>query len=185
MNDGTERVPVRSLEAFGRWLDALDTARAQSETGIAALRGAGLDIPDDIRNYPKSAWEKLAETGNVAETAGEYVDRTDEAGWPIPNVCFKIPTGGGKTLLAAAALERLNQSNRLNALDSRRQRSIYQQTKAALWNQGASLPADAGARERPDGSRCWKKTTPLQPSDVAKVISASCSLMLCQSANQP
>ncbi|MCY4653684.1 MAG: DEAD/DEAH box helicase family protein, partial [Dehalococcoidia bacterium] len=98
----------RTLEAFGRWLEALETARFQSEVQISALQGVGADIPDEIRNYPKSAWSKLAETGNVAESAGEYVDRTDEADRPIPNVCFKIPTGGGKTLLAAAALERLN-----------------------------------------------------------------------------
>ena len=125
----------RTLESFGRWLDALDTARVQSELQIAALRGVGVDIPDEIRNYPKSAWEKLAETGNVAESAGEYVDRTDEADRPIPNACFKIPTGGGKTLLAAAALERLNRSTGLT-LWLVPSRAIYQQTKAALWNKG-------------------------------------------------
>ena len=27
---------------------------------------------------------------------------------PIPNICLKAPTGGGKTLLAATALERIH-----------------------------------------------------------------------------
>ena len=75
----------RSLEAFCRWLEALDTARVQSETAIATLGQAGVDIPEDVPNYPKTAWGKLAETGNVAESAGEYVDRTDEADRPIPS----------------------------------------------------------------------------------------------------
>ena len=123
----------RTLEAFGRWLEALDMARVQSETSVVALRSIGVDIPEDVRNYPKTAWGNLAETGNVAESAGEYVDRTDEADRPIPNVCFKIPTGGGKTLLAAAALERLNRPTGLT-LWLVPSRAIYQQTKTALWN---------------------------------------------------
>lgn len=33
--------------------------------------------------------------------------RHDGLGRPVPNVCLKVPTGGGKTLLACAALERI------------------------------------------------------------------------------
>ena len=124
-----------ALQAFARWRDELDTARQQSETAVAALRSAGADIPipDDVRNYPKTAWNKLKAAHAVAETAGEYVSRTDDAGRPIPHICFKIPTGGGKTLLAAAALERLNRQTGLT-LWVTPTRAIYEQTKAALRN---------------------------------------------------
>ena len=92
-----------------------------------------LAVPDDYRNYPKAAWERLAKSGGVAETAGAYVSRTDDAGRPIPHVCFKVPTGGGKTLLAAAALEKLNRQTGLT-LWITPTRAIYEQTKAALKN---------------------------------------------------
>ena len=124
---------ANTLEAFGRWLDALTEALAQSDTVIAALQSVGADVPDDIRNYPKMAWQKLSQSGGVAESAGAYVDRTDEAGRPIPHVCFKVPTGGGKTLLAAAALERLRRQTGL-VLWITPTTAIYEQTKAALKN---------------------------------------------------
>ena len=90
-----------ALEAFVRWRGALARAERKSVGDIAKLEEIDFDVPDDIRNYPKTAWRKLAEAGGVAETAGEYVSRADGAGRPIPHVCFKVPTGGGKTLLAA------------------------------------------------------------------------------------
>ena len=158
----------RTLEAVGRWLEALETAWVQSETVIAALRGVGADIPEDVRNYPKSAWQKLTETGNVAECAGEHVDRTDDAGRPIPNVCFKIPTGGGKTLLAAAALERLNRPTGLT-LWLVPSRAIYQQTRAALWNREHPYRQ---MLERASGGRVkmLEKDDPFTKMDVANYL---------------
>ncbi len=124
---------MAALEAFTRWRDALAAQKVNSETAIAALEGVGADVPDDIRNYPKTAWQKLAQSGVVAESAGDYASRTDDAGRPIPHVCFKVPTGGGKTLLAAATLERLNRQTGLT-LWITPTRAIYEQTKAALRN---------------------------------------------------
>ena len=120
-----------ALAAFSRWREALVTAQAQAHTAAAALQQVGADVPDDIRNYPKRAWRQLAQAGGVAPTAGKYVSRTDDAGRPIPHICFKVPTGGGKTLLAAAALERLNRQTGLT-LWITPTRAIYEQTKAAL-----------------------------------------------------
>ena len=122
-----------ALDAFARWLNELAAARAKSDIATIALRNVGADIPDDIRNYAKTAWQQLAGTGGVAESAGEYVSRTDDAGRPIPHICFKIPTGGGKTLLAAAALQRLHRQTGLT-LWITPTRAIYEQTKAALKN---------------------------------------------------
>ena len=91
-----------ALEAFVRWRDALASAQTQADTTIAALEGVEADVLVGVRNYPRTAWERLARSSEVAESAGAYVSRSDDAGRPIPHVCFKVPTGGGKTLLAAA-----------------------------------------------------------------------------------
>ena len=122
-----------ALDAFSRWLESLKEAQSESEVAIEALERAGVNIPNEHRNYPKTAWQKLRENGGVAESTGEYVDRTDDANRPIPHICFKVPTGGGKTLLAAAALERLHRQTGLT-LWVVPTKAIYDQTKAALWN---------------------------------------------------
>ena len=126
---------ANALDAFTRWLDALNAAELQVNTAIVALKNTGADINilDAVRNYPQTAWLQLQANGEVATSAGGYVARTDDAGRPIPHICFKVPTGGGKTLLAAAALERLNRPTGLT-LWITPTRAIYQQTKDALKN---------------------------------------------------
>ena len=124
-----------ALDALVRWLEALENAQRDSETMVEALQRTPIDvpIPDEFRNYPKTAWQTLKANGGVAATASEHVDRTDEANRPIPHICFKVPTGGGKTLLAAAALERLPWQRGL-VLWIVPSKAIYTQTKAALWD---------------------------------------------------
>ncbi len=96
---------LRALKDFDRWHNALKQAREDSEATTARYRAAGLPMPPDIINYSKTAWQGLAERDEVA--GRHHIDRQDGAGRPIPHTCFKVPTGGGKTLLAAAALERI------------------------------------------------------------------------------
>ena len=123
----------RTRDAFDRWRKALEEARAEATRQVAALEAADTPVPDEIRNYPRSAWDKLAEAGELPPGTRVHVDRTDGAGRPIPHVCFKIPTGGGKTLLGTAALERLGMQTGL-VLWIVPTRAIYAQTRAALWN---------------------------------------------------
>ena len=123
---------MRTLDSFSRWLDFL--ADAHNETNKLRETLGEMDpasLPEDIFNYPKTAWRKLRDAGGAAAGAGEYVDRTDGADRPIPHVCFKVPTGGGKTLLAAAAMERLNRQTGL-VLWIVPTRAIYQQTIDSL-----------------------------------------------------
>ena len=123
-----------TLDAFTRWLEELSKAKNTAKTAIDALKQAGVDdIPDELRNHPKKAWENLKQIGGVAPTAGDYITRTDDANRPIPHVCFKVPTGGGKTVLAASALERLHRQRGLT-LWIVPTKAIYAQTKAALWD---------------------------------------------------
>ena len=124
-----------ALQDFARWRKALEKACRESEEQIADLQGR--NIPEEAReaihNYPKVAWNNLKQKGGVAKNAGKYVSRTDTAGRPIPHVCFKVPTGGGKTLLAAASLGRLHRPTGLT-LWIVPSRAIYEQTRAALRN---------------------------------------------------
>ena len=121
----------RTLDAFDRWRRALDEAREESRRQTAALVDAGASVPPEIGNFPRTAWNRLADAEEVAPSAGPHVDRVDGAGRPIPHVCFKIPTGGGKTLLGAAALERLGRQTGL-VLWIVPSRAIYAQTRAAF-----------------------------------------------------
>ena len=122
-----------ALQAFVRWRDALEDAARGAQEQVAALEKAGAGVPDQIRNYPRAAWAALARSGGVARSDRDYVDRFDDAGRPIPHVCLKVPTGGGKTLLAAAALERLGPMTGL-VLWIVPTRAIYEQTRATLRN---------------------------------------------------
>jgi type III restriction enzyme len=157
-----------TLDAFTRWRDALAAAQVQSEIAVAALQSVGADIPDDVRNYPKAAWQRLAQNGGVAKTAGEYVSRTDDAGRHIPHVCFKVPTGGGKTLLAAAALKKMSRQTGLT-LWITPTKAIYEQTKAALRNREhpyrQMLDQASGGRVR-----FVEKDYPLTAADVANYL---------------
>ena len=122
----------RTLDTFDAWRKGLDHAREQAARAVFALEGAGLDVPDEVRDFPRAAWKQLAQTDGVANSAGQYIGRSDDAGRPIPHACLKIPTGGGKTLLAAAALERLGRQTGF-VLWIVPTRAIYAQTKTALW----------------------------------------------------
>ena len=161
---------ANTLDAFTRWLDALATARTQSGSGVAAWRLAAPDvpIPDDLLNYPKTAWQQLAKVGGVAYERVPYVDRTDEAGRPIPHICFKVPTGGGKTLLAAAALQRLNRQTGLT-LWLTPTNTIYAQTRAALKDREhpyrQMLEMASGGRVK-----FMEKDDPFTAADVANYL---------------
>jgi type III restriction enzyme len=59
-------------------------------------RQSGLEIP-----FPAKAWEK-------AEIKKPYFSRKNGLDQPLPNFCLKIPTGGGKTLLAVKTIDLVN-----------------------------------------------------------------------------
>ncbi len=122
-----------ALAAFVHWREALGQARDGVDTLRENWPAAAGEIPKEALDYPRKAWKRLAESGGVARPQLPYIRRTDDAGRPIPHICFKVPTGGGKTLLAAAALERLHQQTGL-VLWITPTRAIYEQTKAALRN---------------------------------------------------
>jgi type III restriction enzyme len=65
-----------------------------------------LKVPEEIRkeyplNYPEKAWHKLFPIGDSNHA---YCEKITGHRKPCPNFCLKIPTGGGKTLLATHAI---------------------------------------------------------------------------------
>jgi type III restriction enzyme len=99
------------LGALDRYLAELSTSRLVVDSKSSALH-VFEDQPDVLRqlkDYPKKAWEALRVQGALpqAYAAAKHSSRFDGAGEAIPNLCFKIPTGGGKTLLAAASVARV------------------------------------------------------------------------------
>ncbi len=106
---------TRVLEQLVKYLAELQRQRALGQAQAEALRaleGAeeALRLAED---FPRRTWEALRKAGELptllpGQSAGHH-SRWDGAGRAIPNVCLKVPTGGGKTLLAAAAVGQILQ----------------------------------------------------------------------------
>lgn len=105
-----------ALEQLDRWLVALKEAHKDAADGEEFYAKKKKPVPEELKNYPRSAWQSLKEqnvlpgipnNGNIE--IPDYISRTGTSGEPIPHVCLKVPTGGGKTLLGVAALERIKQ----------------------------------------------------------------------------
>lgn len=102
------------LEDLSGYLRELAAQREVVDEVVQIMRERGMTFtPDD---YCKKTWDalharralpRIVEKGG-AETLPPYVPRVDGLGRPIPNICFKIPTGGGKTYLATGAIEKIN-----------------------------------------------------------------------------
>jgi type III restriction enzyme len=98
-----------TLDVLGTYLAELDKQRELADKTAQALRVAELDLPDELIDFPKKAWESLRKAQRLPADFADrpYNSRFDGAGRPIPNLCLKLPTGGGKTLLAAASVARV------------------------------------------------------------------------------
>lgn len=84
-----------TLKRVKAYLEALDKWRVKRERAIAIdpEMGSAFDAP-------LKAWEEIGDA--------HYRSRKNGLGEPLPNFCLKIPTGGGKTLLAAHAIDLVN-----------------------------------------------------------------------------
>ena len=69
------------------------------------LNDGGKPSHPETSNYCNEAWTEIKTS--LAIPSSNYTTRRDGLSRNIPNICFKVPTGGGKTLLAACALQRI------------------------------------------------------------------------------
>ena len=140
-NSGTEEYQQSASERLDVWLDVLHECRTKSDLEVKVLRENDIDVPNDIADFPSRAWKVLADRrelpDSVLQRGAPYLSRTSRSGLKPPHVCLKIPTGGGKTLMGAVAIERIlmrtGQQTGL-VLWIVPTKAIYAQTKAALWN---------------------------------------------------
>ena len=103
---------ARVLQALDGYLAELKT---QAPNALAA-QTALLAIPNmaqqarEVGDFPRAAWQALKSRGALPPAFADlaHSSRFDGAGRPIPNVCLKVPTGGGKTLLAAASVAKVS-----------------------------------------------------------------------------
>lgn len=128
------------LDALGSYLGELKRHAANADAAQKALRAMeGMDeLAREAGDFPKKTWAALQSAGRLPPAFAQYPhsSRFDGADRAIPNVCLKVPTGGGKTLLAAAGVARVFSSylNRHTGLVLWvvPNEAIYQQTLKAL-----------------------------------------------------
>jgi type III restriction enzyme len=115
-----------TVERLREYLKALIVERNKARQ-IAEL---GIDLK---HKWDEAAWETVA-------PKEPYHARHTPGGGPVPNVCLKIPTGGGKTLLAVEAIDLLHSQYRMAqtgfVLWIVPTTQIYNQTLIALRDRG-------------------------------------------------
>ena len=138
---------IKVLDTVEKYLDVLQRQYARVQRNYERDLDDGEDaIHPDSSNYCVDAWTKLKailalprntiKGGLLSEN--DWRNRRDGMERAIPNICLKVPTGGGKTLLAACALQRINHDYfKLNTglvLWIMPSTTIYSQTSKALRN---------------------------------------------------
>ena len=146
-----------TLKRVKAYLEALAVWRGKNEKVVAV---AGKDASLDV---PLKAWEEIG--------GKNYHSRKNGIGESLPNFCLKIPTGGGKTLLAAHTVDLVNRSYRRKqtglVLWVMPTTQIYRQTIDHLRNRDHSyrqvLDIASGGR-----TVIYEKTDRFTPEDIAE-----------------
>src|SRR5690606_27288119 len=63
------------------------------------IKAVDPDLAKDI-DFPNKAWQEIG--------LSNYKRAENGIGEPMPNIYFKVPTGGGKTLLATHSIDLIN-----------------------------------------------------------------------------
>ena len=169
----------RIVGEFADWYTNLIKERKNAEDVRYRLSGSATDVEiremqKSILNYPKKAWH-----------GEEYVDRFGPDGRSVPHVCLKVPTGGGKTRMAAATIRSI-QKRRGLVLWMVPSKAIRDQTVATLKDKSSPIRRmldDASGNRvvikyRTDGD---KKPVSLSSADVEDGLCIMVVMM--QSAN--
>lgn len=167
----------------------LDELRVQKEKAIKIeqlqFANPELEIPNP--DFCGSAWKQQQVKGLLpnARKNMPYSPRVDGTGKQVPNITLKIPTGGGKTLLAAASVSKIYgrylSSNTGLVLWIVPNEAIYSQTKAQLSNREHPFRQilDRASAGR---TKVLEKDTPLNKQDIDTHLCVM--LLMLQSANR-
>lgn len=127
------------LTVFSTFLTELIKQEKETKNRIALHEQGKIAISESDLDYFAKTWEELGRQGLLPRVKGEngslhppaYVQRKSSRNEIVPHVCLKLPTGGGKTLLGVAALERMKLQTGL-VLWVTPSRAIYKQTVSAF-----------------------------------------------------
>lgn len=139
---------LRDLDYQGRVLTRLDDylaelAEQKKKADKIAAANVGENDPDLIRpvpDFPLRTWGAMRSAGKLPESrlGIPYSPRQDGIGRAVPNIVFKVPTGGGKTFMAVASLSKIFGRylgrNKGFVLWIVPNEAIYSQTKRQLTN---------------------------------------------------
>jgi type III restriction enzyme len=165
---------IRALREFEAFLVKLRQKEDKFAPLYSALKEAGAPLPDPA----KKAWEELFPQRS-------YIERVNAVREPVTNICLKIPTGGGKTLLACHALGSVNRvyshSNSGMVLWIVPTEQIYKQTLKALKDR--SHPYRQALDMASSGrTKIIEKNDAFAPEDVRDSLVVL--IMMLQSANR-
>lgn len=176
----------RVLDTVEKYLDEL-TASHASALKIAALKQENPDLDLPLPDPTEKAWGKLRDAAKLPTVRATipFSPRVDGIGRPVPSIALKVPTGGGKTILAANSVSRIMSKwigrNYGFVLWIVPNESIYAQTKKALCNREHPIrqQLDKAAAGR---VKILEKNDPLNKRDVDSHLCVM--LLMLQSANR-
>jgi len=98
----------RVLETLDAYLDFLKDEKSKADK-VAKLIAEQPDLGIPQRDFAAEAWDRMKTAGKLPVSRANipYSPRQDGTGRPVPDVVLKVPTGGGKTLLAVNGLSRV------------------------------------------------------------------------------
>lgn len=98
----------RVLNRFDEYLDALRVRRDDAISMFNALGGV-TQMEWSYPDFPREAWSDLRAKGGLPEARRGYrhSSKSDGCDRPVPNIVYKVPTGGGKTWLAISSISRI------------------------------------------------------------------------------
>ncbi len=94
------------LSAVDTWIDALIKSKRERDA-LLKLRAERPEINIPDIDFSLEAWKQLAKAGQLPRNVDMFSPRLSGVGEPVPNAILKVPTGGGKTLLAAQTVTRV------------------------------------------------------------------------------
>jgi len=99
---------TKVLDALNDYLDVLKAEKVRADA-VEAIRLAQPELGIAPSDYAKATWDAFRAQGKLPPSRVGYPfsERFDGCARPVPNVTFKVPTGGGKTFLAANAVSRV------------------------------------------------------------------------------
>ena len=102
------------LEKLSQYLNVLKKEYQEEKILVDHYKQRGQER--NFTDFCRKAWEKFDENDQLPTPKNKkghiqklpYLSKKDGIGNDIPNICLKIPTGGGKTLIATNAIESIN-----------------------------------------------------------------------------